>query len=194
MCSVQRVASTEPIYWTFVLACFAAAAGPKFLAALVENRPASTTAHTARAVSGSTAATFSAPLEVPSQPSATVCASAQKGCACVRNAYSPVMMGAHHRSVVVQPYGRNSVGVVKVSAYGWKKENMFVKKNPPFAVSCVRPAPVSVLNTGNSNVAYQGGEKERPRVAAELGRGVLEYHGRDKVAQQVCTAEPVEEC
>ena len=58
----------------------------------------------ARAVSASTGAGFSpSPPAAPSQPRSTPCASAQKGCACVRRAYSAVMPGATQRSVVVQP-------------------------------------------------------------------------------------------
>lgn len=120
------------------------AAGPKFLAALVVNNAARTTTHTARAVSSSNAAIFSPPLAEPSHPRATECASAQNGWACVRKAYRPVISGAHHRSVVVHPYGRNSVGVVRVSAYGWKKEKRFVMKNPPLAVTCIDVIYISI--------------------------------------------------
>jgi hypothetical protein len=63
-----------------------------------------------------------------------ICRSAQKGWAWVRRAYRPVIRGAHHRSVVVQPYGRSSAGVVKVRGVGCRKENKFVMKKPPLAV------------------------------------------------------------
>ena len=56
-------------YCTFVFGF--TAVGPKFLTALVVNSPARSTAHAARAVSSSTAAIFSTPLDEPSHPSAT---------------------------------------------------------------------------------------------------------------------------
>ena len=48
-----------------------------------------------------------------------------------------MMSGAHQRSVVVQPYGRSSAGVVSVSAYGWSSDSALMVKNPPFAMTCV---------------------------------------------------------
>ena len=104
----------------------------KFFVVLTENMTASNNAHAALAVSGSTASTgLSAALRMPDN---TLCASAQKGCACVRSAKRPVTSGAHHKSVVVQPYARSSGGVCRDSGVGLRKENMFVRKKPPFAV------------------------------------------------------------
>ena len=59
-----------PLHAHCVFVLGIAAAFPKFFTARVVNSPARTSVQTARAVSGSTAATFSAPAD-PSQPVAT---------------------------------------------------------------------------------------------------------------------------
>ena len=84
--SLPSIRSISPPYAAHCVFVFGPlTAGPKFLTALFVNKPASTTTHTARAVSGSSAAAFSAPA-APSHPVATWCASVQNGWACVRRA------------------------------------------------------------------------------------------------------------
>ena len=93
------------------------------------------------------------------------------------------MRGAHQRSVVVQPYGRNSVGVVSVSAYGWKNEKRLVKKKPPFAVSWRTILEHIWANYTILRETYQGCKEKSPRILLDSGRGMLEDHGGYKVAE-----------
>ncbi len=104
----------------------------------------------------------------PSHPSSTACASAQKGCACVRRAYRLVMSGAAQRSVVDQPYGEISGGVVSASACGCRKERAFTTRKPAFGETCVHVGSQSLVGSNRktrpcvlAQRAKRGGQTER---------------------------------